>query len=255
MHEVDRRAQALPGGTVEHAGLENLRTGVATALTYDVVDVEHLVAVGEIPGVEVDSGATSCKVSSEPHGHGASAQGVLANVDAGIIVGANAHALQVLLGVGDPDDLHDRDARPCLCDHPQKGGRGRDLLAGPGDGDDDGGPGSLADHDARIGDLALVGVDRDHDGFLAHGACGDLDVACVRRLRRDPLGDLVAHARLNSREELRQREVDVALAGDLGNRERDVIGVQAVPGLRRRPIDTVQGDRGRLGCLGVLAGH
>ena len=255
MDEVDRGAEALLGRPVEHTGLADLGAGVAAALADDVVDVERLVTGGEVARVEVDSGTPSGEVRGKADGDRATAEGVLAHVDAGVVVGVDADALQVLLGVGRSDDLDDRDVRAGLGNHTQEGGRGRWLVARPGDGDDDGGRRALADHDAGVDDLALVGVDRDHDGLLAHGVRGNLHVAGVRRLRGDPCGDLLAHARLDLGEELRKREVDVALAGDLRNRERDVVDVQAVPGLCGRLVDPAQGDRVGHGRLDALGGH
>lgn len=107
---------------------------------------------------------------------------------------------------------------------------------------DDGALGVVSDHDAGVGDLAVVGAHGDDDGLSALLAARDLDVAGVGRLGADPVGDLLAHAALDLVEEPRQGEVDVALARDLGDGEGYVVGAQAVPGLRRGSVHALELD-------------
>ncbi len=265
VHEVDGGAQGLLGRVVEGAGLADLGAGVLAAHAHHVVDVEHLGAAGVVAAAEVDAGAGAGEVAGEAHGHGAAAERVLAHLDAGVLVGADAHALEMLLGIAHAQDLDDGDLRAGLGHDAQerRGGCGG-VAGGPVDlgriyalGDrcallaavdrhDDRRGRALADHDAGVGHGARVGVDVHHDGLLAHGVARDLDVAGIGGLGADPVGDLLAHTALELAEELRQREVDVALAGEARHGEGYVVGAQAVPGLRGRGVHALERD-GRRG--------
>ena len=246
--KVDGGAQGLLGGVVQDAVLAHVGDGVLAALAHHVVHVQAILAVREVAQPNVGAGTVAGERDRRAKGHGAAAQRVLANLNAGVVVRVHAHALEVLLRGTNAHDLGDCDMCALLGNHAQERGRGGGSGACAARGNHDGDRGTRTYHDAGVCDLALVGVDGHHDGLLAHGVRGDLHVAGVGGLRGHPTGDLLAHAALDVREELGERKVHIALARDFGHRERDVIGAQAVPGLRGGLVHAVEHDGGVLVC-------
>ena len=158
-----------------------------------------------------------------------------------VVVGHDADALEVGLGVREGEDLEEVELRAFLAHDAGERGGGRGLAAAAVGDHDDRRLGALADHNPCVYDLAGVGVYVDN-GLRAHRVPGDLDVGGVCRLARDPLGHLVAHAALDPTEELGEGEVDVSLARERGHREGYVVGPEVVPGLGGGRVDVGEGD-------------
>ena len=135
------------------------------------------------------------------------------------------------------DDLDDVGGRPAL--HDDAGERGGDGIARRVGArrDHHGGLGALADADARIGIGVLPGGGDDHDGVVASGMGGNLDVARFGNARDDPVARLVAQAALDAVEDARQAVERGAVLGGHGDLEGDVVHAQVVPGLRGRGVD------------------
>ena len=255
--KVDRGAQALVRRVLEHAVVGELGARVAAALADDLVDVEHLGAARVIAAVQVDARPGVGQVAGQSQGDGGAAEQALVHVDAGVAPGGDAHALEVLPRAR-AHVLVEVHARAGLGDHAQKrrGGAGLAVLLASRR-HDDGDLGALADHDAGVGYLSRA--QGNHDRLRAPLAARDLHVARAGGLGLGRVRHGRPHAALHALEEARKREVHVAGTPARRHGQRDVVGSQAVPGLRGGNVDALEGDLGRRGASGprsrVLLSH
>ena len=162
----------------------------------DVVEVEFLVAVAQVVGVNIDGRAVTTQVAGKPRVGLACAEHGLVHVDGRVVCGEEPHVVEVRPAVVERLDATHRDV--CAFGREDADGAAREPGARDWRVDDDGDVerGALVGDQVERGDVRARVDAGDLHGRRGRRACGGDDGPRGARALAQPIAHLLAHALL-----------------------------------------------------------